>query len=182
MQSFFQIFKNNKRDRNLPLGIIFKKRVIHGTVFLLRIYLWFAKPCSRGTTPEPSSVTTTTRSLIPTPTSKDHRQNSMPSSIPTRKAQPVHRSRTTGTSNDKNSSGAPLEPVNAGLADSPRTPSPTKSKLNFLEGFRNTLRARSPVRIGSVPVSTNTRKNSKNSSQLHVHVDRVRWSWAKWHL
>ncbi|XP_046409767.1 kalirin isoform X2 [Neodiprion fabricii] len=33
----------------------------------------------------------------------------------------------------------------------PRTPSPTKSRLNFLEGFRNTLRARSPVRNNSIP-------------------------------
>nr|XP_050856802.1 kalirin isoform X4 [Vespula vulgaris] len=34
----------------------------------------------------------------------------------------------------------------------PRTPSPTKSRLNFLDGFRNTLRARSPVRTNSIPV------------------------------
>ncbi|KAL2736415.1 kalirin-like isoform X3 [Vespula maculifrons] len=33
----------------------------------------------------------------------------------------------------------------------PRTPSPTKSRLNFLDGFRNTLRARSPVRTNSIP-------------------------------
>ncbi|XP_033224250.1 kalirin isoform X3 [Belonocnema kinseyi] len=41
--------------------------------------------------------------------------------------------------------------------ESPRTPSPTKSKLNFLEGFRNTLRARSPVRSSSVPVAPGAR-------------------------
>ncbi|KAK2576355.1 hypothetical protein KPH14_005709 [Odynerus spinipes] len=33
----------------------------------------------------------------------------------------------------------------------PRTPSPTKSRLNFLDGFKNTLRARSPVRNNSIP-------------------------------
>ncbi|XP_014237093.1 kalirin isoform X2 [Trichogramma pretiosum] len=48
--------------------------------------------------------------------------------------------------------GGPLDP-----AEPPRTPSPSKSKLNFLEGFRNTLRARSPVRIGTVPVAPGAR-------------------------
>ncbi|XP_014470162.1 PREDICTED: triple functional domain protein isoform X3 [Dinoponera quadriceps] len=38
-----------------------------------------------------------------------------------------------------------------GLDCSPRTPSPTKSRLNFLEGFKNTLRTRSPVRNNSIP-------------------------------
>lgn len=53
-----------------------------------------------------------------------------------RKSQGIHRSHT------------------GGLENSPRTPSPTKSKLNFLEGFRNTItRARSPVRTNSIPVS-----------------------------
>ncbi|XP_070163536.1 triple functional domain protein isoform X4 [Polyergus mexicanus] len=33
----------------------------------------------------------------------------------------------------------------------PRTPSPTKSRLNFLEGFKNTLRTRSPGRNNSIP-------------------------------
>ncbi|KAF7988703.1 hypothetical protein HCN44_001276 [Aphidius gifuensis] len=42
-------------------------------------------------------------------------------------------------------------------SDSSRTPSPTKSKLNFLEGFRNTLRARSPVRNNSIPVAPGAR-------------------------
>ncbi|XP_070163539.1 triple functional domain protein isoform X5 [Polyergus mexicanus] len=35
----------------------------------------------------------------------------------------------------------------------PRTPSPTKSRLNFLEGFKNTLRTRSPGRNNSIPNS-----------------------------
>ncbi|XP_058808184.1 triple functional domain protein-like isoform X3 [Phymastichus coffea] len=84
----------------------------------------------RGTTPEPSS----SRTLQP---NKDS---------PLRKQQPAHRSRTTGTLD-----------TSYGGDTSPRTPSPTKSKLNFLEGFRNTLRARSPVRIGSVPVAPGAR-------------------------
>ncbi|KAL0129502.1 hypothetical protein PUN28_001638 [Cardiocondyla obscurior] len=33
----------------------------------------------------------------------------------------------------------------------PRTPSPTKSRLTFLEGFKNTLRTRSPIRNNSIP-------------------------------
>lgn len=33
--------------------------------------------------------------------------------------------------------------------------SPSKSRLNFLEGFRSTLRPRSPVRNNSIPVSNN---------------------------
>ncbi|XP_044587517.1 kalirin isoform X2 [Cotesia glomerata] len=57
-----------------------------------------------------------------------------------RKSQGIHRSHT------------------GGLENSPRTPSPTKSKLNFLEGFRNTItRARSPVRTNSIPVTPGSR-------------------------
>lgn len=44
--------------------------------------------------------------------------------------------------------------------DSSRTPSPTKSRLNFLEGFKSTLRARSPVRNNSIP----QRDSSSSSS------------------
>lgn len=40
--------------------------------------------------------------------------------------------------------------------DTPQTSSPSKSRLNFLEGFRSTLRPRSPVRNNSIPVSNNT--------------------------
>lgn len=40
--------------------------------------------------------------------------------------------------------------------DTSQTPSPSKSRLNFLEGFRSTLRPRSPVRNNSIPVSNNT--------------------------
>lgn len=39
--------------------------------------------------------------------------------------------------------------------DSSQSPSPSKSRLNFLEGFRSTLRPRSPVRNNSIPVSNN---------------------------
>lgn len=35
--------------------------------------------------------------------------------------------------------------------DSSQSPSPSKSRLNFLEGFRSTLRPRSPVRNNSIP-------------------------------
>ncbi|XP_014207348.1 triple functional domain protein-like [Copidosoma floridanum] len=99
----------------------------------------------RGATPE---STPSPRSLPPT-NSKDRPEpagstSSSSCSSPARKQQPVHRSHT----------GGPLDP---GVNDLPRTPSPTKSKLNFLEGFRNTLRARSPVRIGSVPVAPGAR-------------------------
>ncbi|XP_011495502.1 PREDICTED: kalirin isoform X2 [Ceratosolen solmsi marchali] len=97
----------------------------------------------RGSTPEPSS--SSSRSLLPI-ISKDRQDSATSSagSTPTRKSQPIHRSRTGG-------------PLDGGDIDAPRTPSPTKSKLNFLEGFRNTLRARSPVRIGSVPVAPGAR-------------------------
>ncbi|XP_076248755.1 trio Rho guanine nucleotide exchange factor isoform X3 [Calliopsis andreniformis] len=41
--------------------------------------------------------------------------------------------------------------------DPSRTPSPTKSRLNFLEGFKSTLRTRSPVRNNSVPIVSGSR-------------------------
>ena len=51
-------------------------------------------------------------------------------------------------------------PRAAGATDhqdsSPQTQSsPSKGRLNFLEGFRTTLRPRSPVRNNSIPVSKN---------------------------
>ena len=112
--------------------------------------------CSRGTTPEPTCRT----ALLA------HQDSSSPGSSscssPARKPlhqQPIHRSRT----------GGPLD-GGGSSTDSPRTPSPTKSKLNFLEGFRNTLRARSPVRIGSVPVRSCSSTLMKN----HDDDDGVR--------
>ncbi|KOC61451.1 Triple functional domain protein [Habropoda laboriosa] len=41
--------------------------------------------------------------------------------------------------------------------DSSQTPSPSKSRLNFLEGFRSTLRPRSPVRNNSIPIVPGSR-------------------------
>lgn len=88
---------------------------------------------SRSTTPEPISRTATSvppMLTVPGATNKE-RSNGQ------RKTQPIHRSHTVGLDG----------------GETPRTPSPTKSKLNFLEGFKNTLRARSPVRTNSIPVS-----------------------------
>ncbi|XP_036147611.1 triple functional domain protein isoform X2 [Monomorium pharaonis] len=42
----------------------------------------------------------------------------------------------------------------------PRTPSPTKSRLNFLEGFKNTLRTRSPIRNNSIPQQRSSSSSS----------------------
>lgn len=59
-------------------------------------------------------------------------------------------------SNEQRTSSQPqLQRSHTGGLDcaQPRTPSPTKSRLNFLEGFKNTLRTRSPVRNNSIPVS-----------------------------
>ncbi|XP_015585806.1 triple functional domain protein isoform X4 [Cephus cinctus] len=56
----------------------------------------------------------------------------------------------------------------------PRTPSPTKSKLNFLEGFRNTLRARSPVRTNSIPVAPGARvRLAADWGKLHAGDELV---------
>jgi hypothetical protein len=58
-------------------------------------------------------------------------------------------------SNDHKTNQQPLQRSHTGGLDcaQPRTPSPTKSRLNFLEGFKNTLRTRSPIRNNSIPVS-----------------------------
>ncbi|XP_015125607.1 triple functional domain protein isoform X1 [Diachasma alloeum] len=59
-------------------------------------------------------------------------------------------------------------------SDSSRTPSPTKSKLNFLEGFRNTLRARSPVRTNSIPVAPGARvRLAADWGKLHAGDELV---------
>ncbi|XP_051163454.1 triple functional domain protein isoform X3 [Leptopilina boulardi] len=90
----------------------------------------------RSATPEPltRAVTSVPPTLTVSGAANKERDNQ-------RKAQVMQRSRTGGLDN----------------FESPRTPSPTKSKLNFLEGFRNTLRARSPVRSTSVPVAPGAR-------------------------
>lgn len=107
-------------------------RQVSGTVLSKFTYNLLA--CSRGTTPEP--VNRTVSSMPPTltvPGAANRERNESH-----RKSQPVHRASTGGIMDE---------------IDSPRTPSPTKSKLNFLEGFKNTLRARSPIRLGTLPVS-----------------------------
>ncbi|EZA49568.1 Triple functional domain protein [Ooceraea biroi] len=57
-------------------------------------------------------------------------------------------------SNDRRTNQQSLQRSHTGGLDcaQPRTPSPTKSRLNFLEGFKNTLRTRSPIRNNSIPV------------------------------
>ncbi|XP_018399522.1 PREDICTED: triple functional domain protein isoform X2 [Cyphomyrmex costatus] len=80
------------------------------------------------TTTTSESVIRTTMSVPPTlivseSTNRDYKNQ-----------QPLQRSQTGG-----------LECVQS------RTPSPTKSRLNFLEGFKNTLRTRSPIRNNSIP-------------------------------
>ncbi|XP_043287262.1 kalirin isoform X2 [Venturia canescens] len=109
----------------------------------------------RGTTPEPS-VTRAAVSIPPTLTvtgsANKERRNGH-----SRKNQPVQRAHTGG-----------LE------GETPRTPSPTKSKLNFLEGFRNTLRARSPVRTNSIPVAPGARvRLAADWGKLHAGDELV---------
>ena len=103
---------------------------------LVLVYLFIICCCcdSRTTTPEP--VTRSPASIPPTLTVSGSANKGRSNGTP-RKNPPVQRSLTGGLEGEQ-----------------PRTPSPTKSKLNFLEGFRNTLRARSPVRTNSIPVST----------------------------
>lgn len=79
------------------------------------------------------------------------RSNSSCGSSQKKKSQPVHRSHTGGLEGEQS-----------------RTPSPTKSKLNFLEGFRNTLRARSPVRNNSTAVSDAQREIYSSTMVLFI--------------
>ncbi|XP_066586985.1 triple functional domain protein isoform X3 [Prorops nasuta] len=107
----------------------------------------------RGTTPEPEKARATV-SVPPTLTvsgaANKERNNG-------RKGQPVQRAHTGG-----------LE------GEPPRTPSPTKGKLNFLEGFRNTLRARSPIRNNSIPVSPGARvRLAADWGKLHAGDELV---------
>ncbi|XP_023289652.1 LOW QUALITY PROTEIN: triple functional domain protein [Orussus abietinus] len=61
-----------------------------------------------------------------------------------------------------------------GLLGDDRTPSPTKSRLNFLEGFRNTLRARSPVRPNPTPVAPGARvRLAADWGKLHAGDELV---------
>ncbi|CAD1477757.1 unnamed protein product [Heterotrigona itama] len=48
--------------------------------------------------------------------------------------------------------------------------SPSKGRLNFLEGFRSSLRPRSPVRNNSIPVSKNTSGSGSGSCSSSVVV------------
>ncbi|XP_071554016.1 kalirin isoform X2 [Temnothorax nylanderi] len=56
----------------------------------------------------------------------------------------------------------------------PRTPSPTKSRLTFLEGFKNTLRTRSPIRNNSIPVVPGARvRLAADWGKLHAGDELV---------
>ncbi|XP_050446122.1 kalirin isoform X3 [Cataglyphis hispanica] len=56
----------------------------------------------------------------------------------------------------------------------PRTPSPTKSRLNFLEGFKNTLRTRSPGRNHSIPVVPGARvRLAADWGKLHAGEELI---------
>ncbi|KAL0129500.1 hypothetical protein PUN28_001638 [Cardiocondyla obscurior] len=56
----------------------------------------------------------------------------------------------------------------------PRTPSPTKSRLTFLEGFKNTLRTRSPIRNNSIPIVPGARvRLAADWGKLHAGDELV---------
>ncbi|XP_012230227.2 kalirin isoform X2 [Linepithema humile] len=100
----------------------------------------------RATTSEP--VTRATMSVPPTLT--------VPGSAKGR-SQPLQRSQTGGLD-----------------CTQPRTPSPTKSRLHFLEGFKNTLRTRSPVRNNSIPVVPGARvRLAADWGKLHAGDELV---------
>ncbi|KYQ47509.1 Triple functional domain protein [Trachymyrmex zeteki] len=104
------------------------------------------------TTTTSESVIRTIVSVPPTlivseSTNRDYRMNQ----------QPLQRSQTGG-----------LECVQ------PRTPSPTKGRLNFLEGFKNTLRTRSPIRNNSIPVVPGARvRLAADWGKLHAGDELV---------
>ena len=114
------------------------------SVVLCLAFIFNLLACSRGATPE--ATTRAVTSIPPTLTVPGAANKERESQ---RKNQVIQRSRTGGLEN----------------LETPRTPSPTKSKLNFLEGFRNTLRARSPVRSNSVPVRV---KSFWHASKKHL--------------
>lgn len=117
------IFQN---DRNLVVQVGNLSPVVLCLAFIFNLLAY-----SRGATSDPTTRAVT--SIPPTLTVSGSANKERDCQ---RKTPVIQRSRTGGLEN----------------LESPRTPSPTKSKLNFLEGFRNTLRARSPVRSSSVPV------------------------------
>ncbi|KAK0088984.1 hypothetical protein PV325_009867 [Microctonus aethiopoides] len=108
----------------------------------------------RSTTPEPISRTATSVPPMLTVPGASNKERSNGQ----RKTQPIHRSHTVGLDG----------------GETPRTPSPTKSKLNFLEGFKNTLRARSPVRTNSIPVAPGARvRLAADWGKLHAGDELV---------
>ncbi|XP_011640411.1 kalirin isoform X1 [Pogonomyrmex barbatus] len=82
----------------------------------------------------------------------------------------------TNKGNDHRTNQQPLQRSHTGGLEctQPRTPSPTKSRLTFLEGFKNTLRTRSPIRNNSIPVVPGARvRLAADWGKLHAGDELV---------